>query len=69
MNQAGTGLPDDTFSVEISSNPKIIAGICTIPAKDLEKVFAFVKKNEVGLLNFWNAEIDFESLLSCFKRV
>ena len=60
---------DDTFSLSISDEPKVIAGECKLPTKDLEKVKCFVKKHKKTLLDYWEREISTDEMLENIKKL
>ncbi len=48
----------DNFSVSISEEPKVIAGVSKLKSEELNKVFDWVKLNNTVLMKLWNGLYD-----------
>lgn len=62
QNVKGDKAIDDTFSLSISMNPKILAGKCKLSNDDYREIVNFVSDNFDVLMKHWNQEIDEDDL-------
>lgn len=60
---------EDAFVVTIEDEPRLVAGICTLSAKDLNKVFEFIKLNKKVLLDLSNHKLPTIDFLKKIKKV
>lgn len=69
MNIGGIRYSEDNFSVSVSDNPEIVAGISKLKNNDHQKIFEFVKKNQTILLQLWASKISYREALNSLKPV
>ena len=62
QNDYNSNRTDNTLSIEISENPKILSGMQNIKDKDMNIIYDFIKRNLDLLLKHWNEEIDTDEL-------
>lgn len=62
QNDYNSNRTDNTLSIEISKNPKILSGTQNIKDKDINIIYKFIKRNLDLLLKHWNEEIDTDEL-------
>jgi hypothetical protein len=60
-NIIGTFSSTDNFVVEISKNPKILAGNCKLKKDELQDIFDWVVLNYDALIKYWNDEYESDS--------
>lgn len=60
--------PNNTFSVSISDEPRIVAGEYN-DNKNLELLCKWIKLNKDVLLNYWNFEISTKEMLEKIKSI
>jgi hypothetical protein len=61
---------EDTFSVSVSENPKVLTGEQRdISNNDLQKVFSWIKLNLEPLLKYWNAELTTDEFGELLKKL
>lgn len=58
QNTKGDRSNEDTFTLSIDSNPKILSGKCKLNSKDLNLVKQFIVNHLDDFLLQWNQEID-----------
>lgn len=69
VNEKGRIDFNDSFSVSIADNPKIVAGIASVPGRDLVRIFDWVKLNKEILLKHSNMEIDDDDLKAGLQKL
>jgi len=62
QNVKGDKAIDDTFSLSIELEPKVLAGECKLSSKDLKAVTEYISDNYEVLMKAWNQEIDEDEL-------
>lgn len=60
---------EDAFVVTIEDKPRLVAGICSLGAKDLNKIFEFIKLNKETLLDLSNHKLSTNVFLNKLKKV
>lgn len=58
QNVRGNKAVDDTFSVSISKEPKVLSGENKLSSKDWKAVKQFISDNYEYFMQHWNQEID-----------
>lgn len=68
VNETGRIDPDDSFSLSISDEPKIVAGESRIPARELNKIKQWIKLNKDLLIRHARMEIDDDDLKANLQK-
>ena len=68
ISKKGKVNPKNSFSISIEDEPKIVAGQSNITAKELKKIFEWIKKNKDVLVKHANMEITDRQLRSGIKK-